>query len=516
MRESKDDWDARGSRQPLLQDVHSNDSYDVTDPIRPQISRRHHSDSRQPSDLDKFLGIGDEAREPKPRLLSDDGARSGAAAAAAAAAAGVERGVSASLNDGVGTGANESEADKSGGAVRRRNAILFFVVLIVNVLAPLILKVSADIYTVRYAFYNLQMSSFAYDIVVLSVLLHKMYFTDEITPKMRAFPKRRFLLMACFDASSSFLSAIGSPGTPASATALFGQLQIPFNMIFSRLLMHTQYKRAQVVGGTLCFLGCALAVLPLFTDGSSADVRVSSIILVLLSYVPMSMSFVYKETQLKAHNLNVFYLTTWVSCLQIPVQFLLVPLESLPGLDGVKLSSIPESFSNGARCMVNTALVDPPAFCNATAQAANACGDTPLPPDCANAGWIFVVFVVFLVALNVFGLTLVKYCSAVLLALSNAMALPVQNLMFSASVASGPAASAFNVPLTWEDGVGLAIVLAGLLLYNELLEPLGRALGSMRRTLLEWAGVDEVVERNRSEVLRRSEAYMPPTPQRSL
>ena len=177
-----DDWTERSSRQPLLKDAHSVNSYVDSDPTRPQFSRRHRSDSsRQPSDLDVFLGIGDEARETKPRLLSDDGGRSGAAAAAAAAAAGIERSTPGSLNDGAGAGTAETE-NKSDGSVRRRNAVLFIIVLIVNILAPLILKVSADIYTERYAFYNLQMSSFAYDLVVLSVLLHKMYFTDEITP----------------------------------------------------------------------------------------------------------------------------------------------------------------------------------------------------------------------------------------------------------------------------------------------------------------------------------------------
>ena len=125
------------------------------------------------------------------------------------------------MNDGAGAGTAETE-NKSDGSVRRRNAVLFIIVLIVNILAPLILKVSADIYTERYAFYNLQMSSFAYDLVVLSVLLHKMYFTDEITPKMRAFPKRRFLLMACggyqFKPPAPFVPGLEASGRPARSS----------------------------------------------------------------------------------------------------------------------------------------------------------------------------------------------------------------------------------------------------------------------------------------------------------
>jgi len=48
--------------------------------------------------------------------------------------------------------------------------------------------------------------------------------------------------------------------------------------------------------------------------------------------------------------LDIFYLTVWVSWIQLVISWVFVPVLSLPGFGGVSLDDIPSVFKNGFLC----------------------------------------------------------------------------------------------------------------------------------------------------------------------
>ena len=89
---------------------------------------------------------------------------------------------------------------------------------------------------------------------------------------MEAFPHKIFICMAFLDALGTFLTAMGSAGTPGPLQPLLNQTLIPFTMVASFLFMGTKYGWMELIGASLIFAGALVSCIPDVTGGSVAGI----------------------------------------------------------------------------------------------------------------------------------------------------------------------------------------------------------------------------------------------------
>merc|ERR1719499_552758 len=157
------------------------------------------------------------------------------------------------------------------------------------------------------------------------------------------------------------------------------------------------------------------------------------------------MSTCYKEANFKEQELDVWYLTQWVSIIQFFVSFLFMPLLCLPGFgsaEGTPLQDLPRQFWGGWQCCMH--------------EAKECVGKPTL--------WLLVGYCGINVLYNTLGLYLVKVASALMNALSYAILLPCTTLLFFTPLA-GVAQEHFTA-YNWFTVLGLLVVLNGFVRYQ--------------------------------------------------
>lgn len=200
-------------------------------------------------------------------------------------------------------------------------------------------------------------------------------------------------------------------------------------MFLSVAYLHARCEPKEVAAATLIMLGACLSVVPslLSADGGepSTEIRWYAVLLYALSNFPIATSTCYKEEALGEQQLDVWYVTQWVTTFQFLATFLFMPLQTLPGLgsrDGMPLSQVPEAFMDGLLCYAQRV------------------------PECAGKGAFLLLngFVVANLCYTIAGLYLTTHGSAVLNALSYSLLLP-----FTTCVFFTPLLGPYQERLTW-------------------------------------------------------------------
>jgi len=143
---------------------------------------------------------------------------------------------------------------------------------------------------------------------------------------------------------------VGGVNTPGEWQVLLSQLVIIFTIIFSYFILAHRYNIWQILGTGGILVGVVLAIVPSFLSGSSQNIVWYSVIIFTSSNVPAAMSATVKEKYFKQAFIDIFWLTTLVSWLQLVLTWVFVPLLSLPDFGGTPLSEIPSILSDGAKC----------------------------------------------------------------------------------------------------------------------------------------------------------------------
>mmetsp|Transcript_64185 Transcript_64185/g.139454 ORF Transcript_64185/g.139454 Transcript_64185/m.139454 type:complete len:431 (-) Transcript_64185:462-1754(-) len=311
----------------------------------------------------------------------------------------------------------------------------------------LLLKELYTAYGDKNAFFVNQGVNLLYIIYGGVILYPRMCFTNVVTPEMKALSKHRFVVMGFLDALGTFFTAMGAAFTPGSMQPLLNQTLIPWIIIFSRLYLRKAYTRGELCGAGLIMIGaCASALPPMFVNDSEDALRWYAVVLYAISNVPMAMSSCYKEGNFQEQELDVWYLTQWVSIFQFLISFVFMPLLCLPGFgskDGMAMSEIPAQISSGWDCCMQVS------------------------PDCRDKPtfWLLIGYCAVNVMYNTLGLYLVKVASALMNALSYAILLPCTTLMFFTPMA-GVAQEHFH-KYNICTMVGLLLALWGFMMYQQ-------------------------------------------------
>eukprot|EP00403_Amphidinium_massartii_P024349 CAMPEP_0178393422 /NCGR_PEP_ID=MMETSP0689_2-20121128/12177_1 /TAXON_ID=160604 /ORGANISM="Amphidinium massartii, Strain CS-259" /LENGTH=366 /DNA_ID=CAMNT_0020014009 /DNA_START=63 /DNA_END=1159 /DNA_ORIENTATION=+ len=347
---------------------------------------------------------------------------------------------------------------------RRRPPITRFHLFVVMVLLILcgganfvLLKVTYTAYGDHRSFFVNQAINLLYIGYGGIALYPRMMFTKQITPEMYAFPKRHFVVMGALDGLATLFQCLGTAYTPGSLTLLLNQLLIPTTMMVSRLYLHERYGCQETSGAALIVLGACLSIIsPLLQEGmsnSGSEARWYAVCLYALSNAPMAMSAVYKEATFDDEQLDVWYVTQWVSIVQFFVSFLFMPFLILPGFgsrDGMTISEVCSALMDGFYCYL---------------ERSSSCQEK-------HTFALLMAFCGVNVCFTTLQLYLTKYGSAVLSALGMSMLLPITTGLFFS-----PVMGRYEETLSWSScftAAGLVLTLCGFGIYQHFTTRVGR------------------------------------------
>lgn len=306
----------------------------------------------------------------------------------------------------------------------------------------LLMKEVYTAYGEKYSQFVNQSVNFLYVAYGGFILCPRMILTDAVTLQMRCIPKKRFFIMGFLDALGTFFIALGAAYTPGSMQPILSQTLTPWIIMMSWLWLRKLYSARELAGAAFIMAGACLSALPrIVFPHSEEKMRPCAVLLFACSTIPMAMSTCYKEGNFAEQDIDVWYLTQWVSAVQFSISFLLLPLLCIPHFGtngGTALSDLPGQFHGGWLC---------------TWQLTEDCKDKPTL-------WLLLGYSTINILYTTLGLYLVKMANALVNGLSCAILLPCTTILFFTPVAGNT-----QEMLTPESGFtvfGLAIALYGL------------------------------------------------------
>ncbi|ETW03085.1 hypothetical protein H310_05512 [Aphanomyces invadans] len=292
----------------------------------------------------------------------------------------------------------------------------------------------------------------AYLVTSWPVVWYKMWFTQEITTEMTSFPHYKFAIMGLFDTLYNLLTAFPTPHIGGNMSNALNQLNLPFNMILSAILLSTRYKRSHYMGAVLVLYGALVTMIPVFRNEVAANMPDPSmfwILFYIIGLLPAAGSNVYKEVGLKDVDLDIWYANAWISTYQILWGALTIWTIQLPAFSDPPVSwqDFPNYISQAHNCFIGN-----PATFNGK----------ELP--CNNGVFVtFMWYILFNCVYNQIMLYVFKEGSSVLFVVSSAVCLPLTDILYMVPFIAGPKASQ---TFTIYDGFALFVLIMGMLVYH--------------------------------------------------
>lgn len=282
------------------------------------------------------------------------------------------------------------------------------------------------------------------------VVWYKMLCTKDITPEMRRFPQYKFAIMGLFDTSFNVFSTFPIQHLGGDLANVLSQTILPINMIGSYIFLKTRFKKVHYWGALLVIYGIMVKLsdsigTPAFSGAFGW------IVLAVLSNIPSAASNVYKETGLKADDLDIWYANAWIGVWQLLWGLLTVWTIFIPAFVAphprISVSELPKFVSDANKCFFGSSvdLTD---------------NSTAFEIDCVDNGneWIadtatcrvdcdvngtpisvFCIYIIFNLTYNVLALYVFKKGSSVLFVVANAVRLPLVDALNSVKFVSGVA-----------------------------------------------------------------------------
>lgn len=222
------------------------------------------------------------------------------------------------------------------------------------ILNTLLYKVTLNAFSspeTNYGFFVSQFSTFLYTlqaiIISMVVIWRNWHSLKDITNIRHSV----YLNMASMDAASATLGAIAGAFCPGALQTVINQMIIPVTLIGSYIMVGTRYKANQLLGSSTIVLGAVVAssdyFLGMLTNNAQESNTISdgrslghtathgmsvtiAIFVYFVSMIPSAFSNIYKETQMKTHDMNEVHTSTVVSFWQLVIGFLFLPLLAIP------------------------------------------------------------------------------------------------------------------------------------------------------------------------------------------
>ena len=231
------------------------------------------------------------------------------------------------------------------------------------ILNTLLYKVTLNAFSsseTNYGFFVSQFSTFLYTmqaVVISMIVIWRNWSSIKDITHIR---HSVYLNMASMDAASATLGAIAGAFCPGALQTVINQMIIPVTLIGSYIMVGTRYKTNQLLGSSTIVLGAIIAssdyliqiIAPMDNEMDSTGISTGTgtaptsrylghtathgmsvpiaIFVYFISMIPSAFSNIYKETQMKTHDMNEVHTSTIVSFWQLMIGFLFLPLLAIP------------------------------------------------------------------------------------------------------------------------------------------------------------------------------------------
>lgn len=299
-----------------------------------------------------------------------------------------------------------------------------------------------------YTFFVLQIYVLLELILAVIAALLQIHVFKNIDAEMRTFPLKNFAGIAGLDTLAMLCSSLAAPVVAGHIQTLLNQANLPTTMLFSFLILAARYIWPQYVGALFIVGGALFAAIPSVNDNTThggRETKAWGVIVYSLSMIPLSLSNILREYLFRGRKqLDIFYLMAWVSVFQFLFGFLCMPLLTIPAFGGTKFEDMPDQIILGWNCFIGNKVSD--LDCH-----------EGVVPAAFLLGYVILNFVV-----TILRLLLIKKASAVILQVTNAIALLTSNIMFCSEAIMGNDKEEFNS----YDAGGLVFVLIGFIIFR--------------------------------------------------
>ncbi|OQR98790.1 Drug/Metabolite Transporter (DMT) Superfamily [Achlya hypogyna] len=292
----------------------------------------------------------------------------------------------------------------------------------------------------------------AFAVTSWPVVWYKLWFTNDITPEMKAFPSQCFAWMALLDTVCCLMAAFPTPHIGGNLANVLGQVNLPFNMVMSFVFLKTKYRRIHVLGAILVVYGGLVDMIPILqgnTNQNSPDPSVFWISMYILAMIPSAASNVYKEIALKDIDLDIWYTNAWISAYQVGWGLLTMWTIRIPAFcdPPIEWSAFPAYIGAAHDCFLGRDVV--------------LNGE---PVTCTSSVFLqFLLFIFFNLVYNQLMLYVFKEGSSVLFVVSSAICLPLTDVLYMLPLITGPKATQ---SFTLYDAFALFVLVIGILVYH--------------------------------------------------
>ncbi|KAH7647227.1 transporter with conserved Zn ribbon C11C7 [Cryptosporidium bovis] len=289
------------------------------------------------------------------------------------------------------------------------------------------------------------------------------YLRREFSEETLQIPFSKFWIMGFLDGFGSILTLLASIHTSGAMQVVLGQMCTPITLIMLSVICKDRFHIYQYTGAFIMIFGILVVKSGTIfgfrvnnNDSIENSNQVIFNIIFIISCIPASASSVFKDFSFRKYpSLNENYLQFCVACTQVIIGCVLVPVNSLPilGPHKVELNQIPSLLIQGVNCL----------FLKKNAVISNCGGELQKPCDvCENAQVPVITYLIANIICNIVGVLVLKHGTATSGFIVSTLRLPLTTLVFFSPKLVGNEATEPKV----EDFIGIAILIAGLILYR--------------------------------------------------
>jgi len=327
--------------------------------------------------------------------------------------------------------------------------VISFLLMVVVGLGNKIFQVLEFIPMNNYPLFLNILTTFVYIPASFAYVFPMLKYGKLITREALSVPQYKWAVMGFLDSLAGIMQslAVNYVSNGALVTLLM-QAAVPSSMVIAYIFLKERYKPTQYFGAIVVTIGLVVVLLPTFlhpgSNKSAKDPAVWAFVL-MLSCVPMCLSSVYKQKALGDVDIDPVYMNGWVAVYQFLFSIpLLIPSAIA---SNVSIKDLPDNIWNGMRCLAKHDSV--------SVKTSNLSVD-----DCHWAPAYVSVYILFNLGYNVLIILILKYGSSNILWLAMTVMVPLANLSFALPFMPN------KQPITWEDVVGLLVIMTGLLIYR--------------------------------------------------